>query len=54
MVKLKINQQNQTEDGKQPNKCQDQAPIRLIDGKNNDKNISTHLEKKEQGLYPKY
>ena len=30
MVKLKINQQNQREDGQKPNKCLEQDPIRLI------------------------
>jgi len=33
MVKLKINQQNQIEHGENPNKCSEQDPIRLIDGK---------------------
>jgi len=33
MVELKINQQNKIEDGQQFNKCKENDPIRLINGK---------------------
>ena len=33
MVELKINQQNKIEDGQKFNKCKENDPIRLINGK---------------------
>ena len=41
-LKLKINQQNQIEDGKKPNKCLEPE---LNDGHNNDKNILNPLKR---------
>ena len=45
MVKLKINKQNRMKKTKNPLNVE--SRIRLIDGKNNGKNISTNFEKTE-------